>query len=113
MNEPDSAIVFYRERIAGVLKKTPAGFEFTYDPDYLKDPEAAPVSLSMPLKSEKFESPALFPFFDGLLPEGWLLDVVSTGLKIDKHDKFKLLLRTGRDPIGAVSVQPFGELPHV
>lgn len=113
MDEQDTAIVFYREKRAGVLKKMSAGFEFMYDLAYLKDREAAPISLSMPLRSEKFESAALFPFFDGLLPEGWFLDVISSGLKIDRHDKFTLLLKMGQDPIGAVSVHPLGEAPDV
>ena len=60
----------------------------------------------MPLRAEKYDSKELFPFFDGLLPEGWLLDLDCAAAKIDKNDKFRLLLHTGRDPVGAVSVQP-------
>jgi serine/threonine-protein kinase HipA len=92
--------------MAGILSKTRAGYEFAYDPKYLAQSDAQPISLSMPLRPEKFESSRLFPFFDGLLPEGWLLDLISITAKIDKKDKFKLLLHTGRDPIGAVSIQP-------
>lgn len=100
------AAVYYRERKAGVLTKTSAGYEFVYDPAYLADPAAQPISLSMPLRDEKYESSRLFSFFDGLLPEGWLLDLISATAKIDKNDKFRLLLHTGRDPIGAVSIRP-------
>jgi len=53
-----------------------------------------------------YESPRLFSFFDGLLPEGWLLDVTSSTANIDANDKFGLLLHTGEDPIGAVSILP-------
>lgn len=31
-----------------------------------------PVSFSVPLRPEPFEDKRLFPFFDGLIPEGWL-----------------------------------------
>lgn len=99
------AMVFYGQKLAGVLTKTTDGFEFVYDKGYLADSEAMPISLSMPLREEKFESKEIFPFFDGLLPEGWLLDMICATVKIDPDDKFRLLLHTGGDPIGAVSVK--------
>lgn len=102
------AEVLYGQKLAGTLTKTAGGFEFAYDPRYLSDPASSPISLSMPLRPEKYESKALFPFFDGLLPEGWLLDMICATVKIDPRDKFKLLLHTGGDPIGAVSVKPIG-----
>ena len=104
--EATRADVYYREMRAGVLKKTGEGYEFVYDAEYLVDPAARPISLSMPLQEEKYVSSRLFSFFDGLLPEGWLLDLISATAKIDKSNKFQLLLHTGRDPIGAVSVRP-------
>jgi len=106
--EITSAEVYYRNKKAGILIKTGEGYEFTYDAKYLSDPDARQISFSMPLRSEKYESARLFPFFDGLLPEGWLLDLISATAKIDKNDKFQLLLHTGRDPIGAVSIWPVG-----
>ncbi len=101
-----TAIVYYNGKKAGVLRRTPGGYGFEYDGAYAAAPGARPVSLALPLKTGKFESPALFPFFEGLLPEGWLLDITSKALKIDKNDKFELLLHVGRDMIGAVSVLP-------
>ena len=108
----ERARVFYGDKAAGELIKTPVGFEFTYGPGYLRDPEAMPISLAMPLRAEAYRSPTLFPFFDGLLPEGWLLDLTCASAKIDKDDKFHLLLHTGKDPVGAVSVLPAGEGSH-
>ncbi len=105
-NESFHAAVYYREMKAGVLTKNRAGYEFIYDPEYLADPAARSISLSLPLRDDKYESSRLFSFFDGLLPEGWLLDLISASAKIDKNDKFRLLLHTGRDPIGAVSIRP-------
>lgn len=100
------AAVFHGQKLAGVLTKTADGFEFVYDHGYLSKPEAMPISLGMPLREEKYESKELFPFFDGLLPEGWLLDMICATVKIDPDDKFRLLLHTGGDPIGAISVKP-------
>ncbi|HVA65813.1 MAG TPA: HipA N-terminal domain-containing protein [Elusimicrobiota bacterium] len=107
--DENSAEVFYGQKLAGMLTKTAGGFEFAYDAAYLSDKESSPISLSMPLRSEKYESKELFPFFDGLLPEGWLLDMICSTVKLDPHDKFRLLLHTGGDPIGAVSVKATGE----
>ncbi|MBI4396769.1 MAG: HipA N-terminal domain-containing protein [Elusimicrobia bacterium] len=107
-NTPLKAAVFFQGRRAGVLSKKAKGYEFIYDSSYLNEPNARAISLSFSLRVEKFESPRLFSFFDGLLPEGWLLELTSTAAKIDKDDKFRLLLHTGRDPIGAVSVKPLG-----
>ena len=99
------AEVFYGDKRAGALRKTDKGFEFAYDSAYLAEAEARPISLSMPLRAEKYESQELFAFFDGLLPEGWLLELICASAKIDKNDKFRLLLHTGQDPIGAVSIK--------
>lgn len=102
----DRASVFFGSKRAGLLTKKPGGYEFTYDGAYLAEPGAAPISLSLPLREARFESTELFPFFEGLLPEGWMLDLTCTAAKIDVDDRFALLLRTGRDPVGAVSVLP-------
>jgi serine/threonine-protein kinase HipA len=107
--DSNRAAVFYGQKLAGMLTKTADGFEFAYDGNYLSEPAPSPISLSMPLRPEKYESKALFPFFDGLLPEGWLLEMICATAKIDPEDKFRLLLHTGGDPIGAVSVKPAGE----
>ena len=56
-------------------------------------------------------SKTLFPFFEGLLPEGWLLELTTQTLEIDPDDKFELLLHTGSDTVGAVTVRP-EELAH-
>ena len=45
------------------------------------------------------------PFFDGLIPEGWLLDIVTHNWKISQSDRFGVLLVACKDPIGNVSVR--------
>ncbi|OIO12245.1 MAG: hypothetical protein AUJ52_00550 [Elusimicrobia bacterium CG1_02_63_36] len=111
-NREEHAFVFYGDKAAGDLIKKPAGYEFTYKPEYLRDPDAMPISLAMPLTETPYESSKLFPFFDGLLPEGWLLELTSASAKIDKTDKFRLLMYTGKDPIGAISVRHVDEKTH-
>ena len=59
----------------------------------------------MPLSEKTYTSKTLFPFFDGLIPEGWLLGVVSRNWKIDVKDRFGLLLVACKDGIGNVSIR--------
>ena len=54
---------------------------------------------------QKIFATVLFPFFDGLIPEGWLLGVVSRNWKINQNDRFGLLLSVCRDCIGDVNIR--------
>jgi serine/threonine-protein kinase HipA len=100
------ALVYYDGKKAGVLQKIDTEYIFEYDQAYAATPGAKPISLAMPLNKGIFQAPKLFPFFEGLLPEGWLLNITSKTLKIDKDDKFELLLHIGKDTIGAISIIP-------
>jgi HipA-like protein len=90
----------------GFLEETGDEIRFTYFPEWLSRPGAVPVSLTLPLKQEPYVSKGLHPFFENLLPEGWLLEVASKKLKISKGDAFGLLLATCGDCIGAVEIEP-------
>ena len=59
----------------------------------------------MPIQSEEYISKTLFPFFDGLIPEGWLLNIAINNWKLNPRDRFSLLLCTCKDPIGNVKIQ--------
>lgn len=89
---------------AGELLENENGYVFTYYEAYLKDPDAQPVSLTLPKSSNAFESNVLFPFFDGLIPEGWLLEIAQKNWKINQRDRMGLLLACCHDCIGAVKV---------
>lgn len=103
------AQIFYQEKLAGWLTETDAGYEFVYDKKYLELQNARPVSLTLPLRVYPYHSNTLFAFFDGLLPEGWLLEIAKDHWKVKSNDRFELLLLTCRDAIGAVSVIPIDE----
>ena len=103
------ALVLYKGKRAGILEETDEGYEFRYNKEYLADANADPVSLTLPLSEKPYKSPVLFPFFDGLIPEGWLLDVVLRNTDISELDRFSLLLLCCKDCIGAVSVIPIEE----
>ena len=112
-NKLNKGVVYLRDKKAGLLERTDSGYRFTYYHEYLSTKGAQPVSLTLPLREEPYESESLFPFFLGLIPEGWLLDITSRTLKIDSENSFEILLSTGGDCIGAVTVIPEndGDLP--
>lgn len=99
-----TAYVYVRNCFAGTLSETDDGYSFAYDAAYLSGDRASAVSLTLPLREAPYTSKTLFPFFDGLIPEGWLLNIVMRNWKIDMRDRFGLLLAACRDPIGNVSI---------
>ena len=103
------ALIQYKGKTAGILEETDEGYEFQYDKEYLADETSKPVSLTLPLSERPYKSTVLFPFFDGLIPEGWLLDVALRNTDISELDRFSLLLLCCKDCIGAVSVIPIKE----
>ena len=105
----NKAKVLYSNQLAGYLEKTDNGYSFIYDQDYLKSDHPRPVSQTLPLSPYTQTSRTLFPFFDGLIPEGWLLNIASNHWKIDRTNRFELLITLCRDTIGAVTVEPIEE----
>jgi serine/threonine-protein kinase HipA len=93
----------------GVLEETEVGSRFTYDRAWLARSDAVPISLALPLRDSPYESKGLLPFFENLLPEGWLLEISTAKLKISKDDAFGLVLATCADCVGAVEVVPAKE----
>ena len=104
-----TAYVYVRDTFAGTLEETDSGYSFAYDSEYLMRSGASAVSLTLPIRAEEYTSKTLFSFFDGLIPEGWLLNVVSRNWKIDARDRFGLLLVACKDPIGNVCIKEVRE----
>lgn len=100
------AKVFLNDMLAGILTEDDMGYEFRYNVDYLQSGEAVAVSLTLPLTDKHYRDKVLFPFFDGLIPEGWLLDIAEQSWKISARDRFSLLLACCKDCIGNVSIIP-------
>lgn len=98
------AEVYFKNDLAGYLSETNEGYIFQYDQEFLK--KNIPISVSLPPRKEPYQAAELFPFFKGLLPEGWYLDIVSATQKIDARDYFGILASTASvDTIGAVTVR--------
>jgi serine/threonine-protein kinase HipA len=73
--------VFYQDQKAGIIFQDENGYHFCYDSQYLLSPDAEAISLTFPLQVHEFKNSTLFPFFDGLIPEGWLLDLAQKNWK--------------------------------
>ena len=100
------AQVFYQYQLAGLLTEKEEVYFFVYESQYLENSNSKPVSLTLPLQKAAFQSKILFPFFDGLIPEGWLLNIAIDNWKINPRDRFGLLLSMCRDCIGCISIIP-------
>lgn len=96
------ANVFVNNVLAGELDELPKNkYIFRYLPNY----KGAPVSLTMPIKQQVYEFEEFPSFFEGLLPEGMMLEAMLRKYKIDKNDLFAQLLQVGGDVVGAVTIE--------
>ncbi|MEI8205118.1 MAG: HipA N-terminal domain-containing protein [Bacteroidota bacterium] len=98
-------ILMYND-LAGWLSQDENGYHFQYAPVYLQKKDPKPICLTLPIQEKVFTSNVLFSFFDGLIPEGWLLDIAEKNWKLNPRDRMGLLLACCKDCIGAVSVYP-------
>ena len=99
--------IYYKDSLAGILTETDDGeYVFQYDAQYVLDYPAQFISFTMQVTDKPYQANRLFPFFDGLIPEGWLLDIASKNWKLNQNDRMGLLLACCQNCIGAVSVQP-------
>lgn len=105
LKEMKQAKVYMYDRTAGILTEDENGYHFQYDQSYLESKDPEPISLTMPLSDKTYDSLTMFPFFDGLIPEGWLLDIAQKNWKLNPRDRMSILLKTCRDCIGAVSIE--------
>jgi HipA-like protein len=92
--------------VVGLIEEFDGQTQFSYTSAWLARRDAKPVSLTLPLRAEPYVTKGLHPFFENLLPEGWLLEVSSKTLKISKDDPFGLLLATCADCVGDVEIGP-------
>jgi len=72
---------------------------------YFENYDGPPISLTIPVEEKEFVFDRFPPFFDGLLPEGLLLEGLLKYRKIDKYDYFSQLVAVGNDLVGAVTVR--------
>jgi serine/threonine-protein kinase HipA len=95
--------VFVRGVPAGILEEVERGKKYLFR--YSEDYRGLPVSLTMPTTEKEFTFESFPPFFDGVLPEGVMLEALLKQRKIDRGDLFGQLVAVGEDLVGAVNVR--------
>lgn len=101
------ALIKYNSINAGVLTETDQGtYVFEYLEEYINQYPTQFVTFQMPVNKQTYKGNRLIPFFDGLIPEGWLLNIASESWKINTSDRMGLLLACCQNCIGAVSAHP-------
>ena len=101
------AEIYYKDSLAGVLTETDEGeYTFLYDQNYAAKYPKQFITFTMPVTNKLYTDKRLFPFFEGLIPEGWLLDIATKNWKLNPNDRMGLLLACCHNCIGAVSVIP-------
>lgn len=98
------ADIYIKDVFCGVLTEAEDGYHFRYAPEYMESDGAVPLSPTMPFQAEEYHREMMFPVFDGLIPEGWLLDIAQRSWKIDSRDRMSLLVACCKDCIGDISV---------
>lgn len=101
------AEIYYKDILAGKLTETNDGeYVFQYTKEYVQSFPDQFITFSMPVTDKPYVNNRLFPFFEGLIPEGWLLDIASKNWKLNPNDRMGLLLACCQNCIGAVHVKP-------
>jgi serine/threonine-protein kinase HipA len=106
--------VYLNSRLVGRLQRAASGaIDFQYDAEWLSWESAIPVSLSLPLREDRFIGDRVVAVFDNLLPDNDGIRhrlAETTGAEGD--DAYSLLTAIGRDCVGALQFLPDGETPE-
>lgn len=105
--------VFLNSRHVGVLRREATGaIDFQYGRDWLDWTGTFPVSLSLPLREDRYIGAPVFNVFDNLLPDSAAIRKrVAERVGADGADAFSLLTALGHDCVGALQFLPDGSEP--
>lgn len=105
--------VYLNGRLVGRIRRESSGaIDFIYDASWLDWENAIPVSLSLPLREDRYIGDPVVAVFDNLLPDN---DDIRRRLAERAHaggsDAYSLLAAVGRDCVGALQFVPDGIEP--
>jgi serine/threonine-protein kinase HipA len=105
--------VYLNARLVGSLQREPSGaIDFKYHPSWLGWEHAFPVSLSLPLREDRYVGEPVIAVFDNLLPDNEdIRRRVAARARADGIDAYSLLSAIGRDCVGALQFLPDGDDP--
>ena len=107
---PRTLDVYLRRNFVGQLIQDKNGqLAFLYAGGWLNNPNAVPLSHSLPLRKEKFNRNECRGFFAGVLPDESKREIIAKNLGISARNDFAMLERIGGECAGAVTFVPEGQ----
>ena len=107
---PRTLDVYLRRNFVGQLIQDENGqLAFLYAGGWLNNPNAVPLSHSLPLRKEKFNRNECRGFFAGVLPDESKREIIAKNLGISARNDFAMLERIGGECAGAVTFVPAGQ----
>ena len=105
--------VFLNARLVGQLRRLSSGaVDFQYDPSWLDWEHAMPISISLPLREDRYLGDPVIAVFDNLLPDPEpVRRRIAERVGAEGHDAYSLLARLGGDCVGALQLLPDGQEP--
>jgi serine/threonine-protein kinase HipA len=101
-------VFLHRLHVGSLTQNNQGDVVFNYDETYLQNPEAKPLSQSLPLTKKRFNRKECRPFFAGVLPEESKREIIASNLGISARNDFALLEQIGGECAGAVTFLPKG-----
>ena len=105
--------VYLNARLVGSLRRLASGaIDFRYDRTWLEWEHALPISMSLPLREDRYGGDAVVAVFDNLLPDSEpVRRRIAERVRAEGNDAYSLLARIGRDCVGALQFLPEGQEP--
>lgn len=105
--------VFLNGRLVGVLRREATGaVDFQYAKEWLDFRGTFPVSLSLPLREDRYIGAPVINVFDNLLPDNdSIRKRVAERVGADGTDAYSMLSMLGHDCVGAMQFLPDGADP--
>jgi serine/threonine-protein kinase HipA len=106
--------VFLNTRFVGrLVRETSGAVSFAYDPAWLEWEHSLPVSLSLPLREDRYIGAPVMAVFDNLLPDNdQIRKRVAERVGAAGIDAYRLLFEIGHDCVGALQFLPEGREPQ-
>jgi serine/threonine-protein kinase HipA len=106
--------VFLNARLVGKLRRQASGaIDFQYEPKWLSWEHVLPVSLSLPLREDRYTGAPVIAVLENLLPDDPAIRRrLAERVHADGFDAYSLLAKIGRDCVGALQFLPEGVEPE-
>lgn len=102
-------VYLHADHVGQLIQNEHGDMVFDYAQNWLDNPQAIPLSHSMPLRPKQFDRNECRGFFAGILPEEAKREIIARNLGISARNDFAMLEQLGGECAGAVTFIPAGE----